>query len=214
MKKPIGIELPKQTIDTLLNGASMIIVPIEDKNISIQLDEGEFIQSAYNFECDWCKGNDANCTDCYGLGRRWDIDCESKKEFVDKYYPLQKGDEFFIQEEFKYVGCKAENSPMSTYRRIAYSDHENYNDKGVATGKAKVIDASQMTQEQSRYKGIVVDVEVKRVQYLARIHLMKMKVPMYSAFSQETYLTMWLEKQGIKYEDNPYILLYTVKEIK
>lgn len=92
-----AIQINQQQVKAYKNGATMFIIPITDKNISIQLDKGEFIQSAYSFECDWCKGKDANCTDCYGLGRRWDIDCESKKEFVAKYSPLQIDDEFFLE---------------------------------------------------------------------------------------------------------------------
>ncbi len=95
------IQLNEEQIKVLLNGASMLVMPIDNNRISIMIDnEHDTLSSAYKFQCNYCKGKDPKCTDCYGNGYIWDIDCESKEEFILKYSPLQTGEKYFVQEDF------------------------------------------------------------------------------------------------------------------
>ncbi len=172
-----GIELSKESYNALLNGASKFIIPITDENICIsQTGSPNYIfWTAYNFECNNCKGKDPQCTDCYGKGKVQDLDCESEEEFIKKYSSLQVEDEF----------------------------------------------------EQSRFKGEITRVEVKKIQDLGFVdyHMFGMKWgPGCAWFNTDTVFTDgeyeyydlecfkdWLEKQNVDYNQNPYVFLYTIK---
>ena len=229
---PIGIQSTKQTIDALLNGASMFIVPIYDKNISIQSDESEFLHSAYNFECDWCKGKDTNCTDCHGFGRRWDIDCESKQEFISNYSKLQIGDEFFIREDFIEKDISESNyfySVEPEYEQ-AYRNDYSIEDKYLNALHPKEDelletvdwqDASEMTEEQSRYKGVVVDIEVKKFGDIRTAREMQSTLGTncisksgHVCIEDVDKMILGMKSMIQNSKDNPYVFLYTVKRIK
>lgn len=184
--KPIQLnyDLPK--------GATAFIKLVNNDKISIQADEDTF-HSAYKFTCDWCKGNDPTCTDCYGTGFIWDLDCESKEEFIKKYSLLQAGDKFFIQEEF--------NPNMFP--------HMEY------------LPASQMTYEQSRTKGTVISVECKRVKDLTSEEICKVCNWAYNEYTKteswhKIYHTDFKSfcklQKVLDYERNDYVFIYTFKE--
>ena len=88
--------MTKETKEALLNGASIFIEPF-NKDITekyngnpyyinylvedfskYQINDEIYFETAKEFICDWCKGKDPSCTDCYGTGKIWDIDKEYK----------------------------------------------------------------------------------------------------------------------------------------
>ena len=149
-----NIQLPQITLDRLLNlevgESGYIIMPIDTKGISFNnQDENFTIVKA--FDCVWCKGKDPNCTDCYGTGKIWDIDCESKDEFVNKYSPLQQGDEFYVGEN------KYKSAPTSGVTSL---NIQNMNTLQID------IQADQMQPQQSRFCGTCLSVEVVKANKL------------------------------------------------
>ena len=168
MKK--GIELPKQTIDALLNSASMFIEPIVHP-------------------CDYYSSKNQQSIRIEPENDRWDKDRNycireegggwqdfTKEDFL-KYVnaPLQVGDEFFIQEEiidFLHFG-----------------------------GGEDVTPASQMQEPQSRYKGVVIDVEIKRVGDMLMSDIGKCGL-------EEEFIL-----DEFPYDNNTFVFLYTVKRI-
>ena len=160
MKK--GIELPKETIDALLGGANMFIMPVHS----------DFVENL--------------------------IDPNKSEYFMDKYCQLQVGDEFYVQEDFATF----------MFNPIRY--------KNDSTNPCSVWEeASLMTEELSRVKGKIVKIEVKRVQDINY----QEEFNMGRKFEQDkTYIgcnsDYYKNKLGvdIKYEDNPYVFLYTMEK--
>ena len=145
------IELPKQTIEALLNDTSMFIEPIKG-----------FI----------------------GIKTSKEHEEEAKKSFIRIMSKLQIGGEFFIQEDF------CEDAVEIYYKNTSSLECANNTDW---------VSAKKMNARQSRYKGVVVDVEVNRVQDLVLID--GMFIDYVNFLDNEVY------------EDNPYVFLYTVKRI-
>ena len=103
--KPLN--LPKESKEALLNGASMFLIPCEAtlkqlfnclidfifstlgedydiKKISpYQIGDEVYFETAKEFICDYCKGKNSNCTDCYGTGRVFDVDKQYKATIKD-----------------------------------------------------------------------------------------------------------------------------------
>lgn len=155
-----SIELTQSQIKAKQAGATMFLFTIDNENISIDSRNPDVFLSAYKFECSYCKGKDSQCTDCYGKGYRWDLDCESKEEFIAKYSPIQKGDkDIFVQEEF----WQYEND-------ILYKSNSDLDEEMLLNGDYEPTssfiwsNASKMTKEQSRYSfNECIDVIVVRV---------------------------------------------------
>ena len=168
-----GIELPKQTIDALLNRASMFIVPISEGT-------NEHVEDFKLY------GDDSKI-----------IECHSK---------LQRGDNFFVQEEFA----------MDIVNYIHYlADYDNEYDRNQMDYHYGIIEASKMTEKQSRYKGIIVDVDVKRVQEIYGNYKAILMNTSDELGYIESQFKKWFNTQfKVKYEDNPCVFLYIVKEEK
>ena len=155
-----SIELTQSQIKAKQAGATMFLFTIDNENISIDSRNPDVFLSAYKFECSYCKGKDSQCTDCYGKGYRWDLDCESKEEFIAKYSPIQKGDkDIFVQEEF----WQYENDIL--YKSNSDTDEEMLlNGDDEPTSSFIWSNASKMTKEQSRYSfSECIDVKAIRV---------------------------------------------------
>ena len=77
------------------------------------------------------------------------------------------------------------------------------------TGQMPSLPASEMTYEESRFKGEVVSLEVKQIQNLFSIDKFNLGIKV-----DETVRSWYNEQYGENaYEDNPYIYLTTHKEI-
>ena len=168
-----GIELPKQTINALQKGASMFIVPVPSNIIVDEIREDMISYSTY------MDGEEESWTN------------DGVEEFIQEFSKLQIDHEFFNQEEFYYG--KGTHSDVITYSPDKY-------DKQLL--RDRVIDASQMSQEQSRYKGIVVDAEVKRVGDMLISDVNKCGLEEEFIFDE------------FPHKDNQYVFLYKIKEIK
>ena len=209
-----SIELTQSQIKALQSGATMFLLPIDINKISINLNEenGLYFNSAYKFECSYCKGKDSQCTDCYGKGYIWDLDCESKEEFIAKYSPINKGDkDIFVKEEFQLNGYDFWNV---IYKNTCLNIPTPF----------KWIPASQMTKEQSRYSfSECIDVKVVKVQdwikYLDTknkkaiesftFHVSNEPISQKRRRAFESFYNQQLKEQNINrtYEDNDYVFL-------
>ena len=169
----IGIEKSKETIDALLNGASMMIEPIDssDDFYRVQGDADGAIAAVFTNDTFWSK--------------------------------LKIGEGFFVQEEFTEVDA----NEIKARSQIPNNEQHNYDWQNV----------SQMQEHQSRYKGVVVDVEVKRVQDLT---VKTMRTFLGLSFHEadlhwekflEDFIDWFNSQFDVRYEDNPYVFLYTVK---
>lgn len=196
-----GIELTPIQIKAKEAGATMFLFPIDINKISINLNEenGLYFNSAYKFECSYCKGKDSQCTDCYGKGYRWDLDCESKEEFIAKYSPIQKCDkDIFVQEEFQLNGYDFWNV---IYKNTCLNIPTLF----------KWIPAYQMTKEQSRYSfNECIDVRVIRIQDITIKDISKLMWEEDWIVGAIEYLyNQQMKEQNIDrtYEDNDYVFL-------
>ncbi len=200
-----SIELTQSQIKALQPGATMFLFTIDNENISIDSRNPDVFLSAYKFECSYCKGKDSQCTDCYGKGYKWDLDCESKEEFIAKYSPIQKGDkDIFVQEEFQLNGYDFWNV---IYKNTCLNIPTPF----------KWIPASQMTKEQSRYSfSECIDVKVVRVKnitYEDKLKICQKFTYVENAFWRTKYFkdfyNQQMKEQNINrtYEDNDYVFL-------
>lgn len=209
-----SIELTQSQIKALQSGATMFLFTIDNENISIDSRNPDVFLSAYKFECSYCKGKDSQCTDCYGKGYSWDLDCESKEEFIAKYSPIQKGDkDIFVQEEF----WQYENDIL--YKSNSDSDEEMLlNGDYEPTSSFIWSNASQMTKEQSRYSfSECIDAKAIRVKDIARKYEMlniigvSLSGDIYSEFIN--FYNQQMKEQNINrtYKDNDYVFLVEFK---
>lgn len=190
-----SIVFNKQQLEAYKNGATMFLVPVDKEIYSIQ---GNFIE----FQ---------------GVDGASDVD--SVEEFINHASDIQKNENFFIQEEFTLdeilLGGEEILYKNDFLPRDFKSSAIGY---GLTTDKMKERilkrcswqEASQMQEHQARFKDIVLDAEVKRVQDICnstavKIHNINIR-PKY-------HLEYWLKKQGIDYDENPYIFLYTIRGI-
>lgn len=194
MKK--GIELPKETIDALLNGATKFVMPIkktcntckfniEDNNDFDYWNDCRNEKSEYNYEA------------IANIPNKKCNEYEPAQWFMNR--KLQIGDEFYVQEEF----CL---TPKSKYCNIILK-----NDCGAKFIQAGTnIDwckASEMTYEQSRIKHPITDIQIKKVQELSvqeKQNICILERNEVISFSD------WIKKQDINYDDNPYVFLVKV----
>ena len=209
-----SIELTPSQIKALQSSATMFLFPIDINKISINLNEenGLYFNSAYKFECSYCKGKDSQCTDCYGKGYIWDLDCESKEEFIAKYSPINKGDkDIFVKEEFQLNGYDFWNV---IYKNTCLNIPTPF----------KWITASQMTKEQSRYSfKECIAVRIVKVQgwmkYLNTknkkaiesftFHVSNEPISQKRRRAFESFYNQQMKEQNINrtYEDNDYVFL-------
>ena len=178
-----------QTLEAITkHGATSMLWVIDEKH-SIKKDDG--FLSAREFVCDTCKGKGDMCTDCYGTGKSYDLDCESEEEFIKKYSPLQVGDEFEIVEE---IDC---NGDCTMGLPCLYCGSS-----GQGIGKGIV----------THFKGKTLSVEVKRVQDLTIADIYNLKVVCFQDYVNDAI--EWFESIiGLgAYEKNPYVGLINFKE--
>lgn len=214
-----SIELTQSQIKAKEAGATMFLFTIDNENISIDSRNPDVFLSAYKFECSYCKGKDSQCTDCYGKGYRWDLDCESKEEFIAKYSPIQKGDKgIFVQEEF----WQYENDIL--YKSNSDSDEEMLlNGDYEPTSSFIWSNASQMTKEQSRYsfnecidakairvKDITIESKIKIIGHINTN--MELNKDAYNEnFIYHYNQQMQEQKINRTYKDNDYVFLVEFK---
>ena len=196
-----SIELTQSQIKAKEAGATMFLFTIDNENISIDSRNPDVFLSAYKFECSYCKGKDSQCTDCYGKGYIWDLDCESKEEFIAKYSTIQKGDkDIFVQEEFWQYENDILYKSNSDEEMLLNGDYE-------PTSSFKWIPASQMTKEQSRYSfNECIDVRVVRAQEINIKDIPKIQTEMWMF---DDWYNQQMKEQNINrtYEDNDYVFL-------
>lgn len=210
-----SIILTQSQIKAKVAGATMFLFPININKISINLNEenGLYFNSAYKFECSYCKGKDSQCTDCYGKGYIWDLDCESKEEFIAKYSPIQKGDkDIFVQEEFRVFDEMQRKQNIVWYR----SEYPDLNLNGVCD-LYNWQEPSQMTKEQSRYSfSECIDIRVLRVQdinakesYMICGNNVSKEYMFNGGLKFWKYYNQQLKELNISrtYEDNDYVFL-------
>ena len=219
-----SIELTQTQIKAYENGSTIFLFTIDNENISIDSRNPDVFLSAYKFECSYCKGKDSQCTDCYGKGYRWDLDCESKEEFIAKYSHIQKGDkDIFVQEEF----WQYENDIL--YKSNSDSDEEILlNGDYEPTSSFIWSNASQMTKEQSRYSfSECIAVRIVKVQdwikYLDTknkkaiesftFHVSNEPISQKRRRAFESFYNQQMKEQNINrtYEDNDYVFLVEFK---
>lgn len=189
-KQPIGIELPKETIEALLNRTSKFIVPI---------DTGLKIHSIDDAGISFYDGE----TECW----------LTKETFIDSIAPLQIGDELYVQEEFFVLkdGVKINSEP----RKIAYRDDRgsiSYNNEVQIFEHLDLtfLKSSFMTPEQSRIKGKITDIQVKNTNSLS----ISDKSDCYQPFTGNKKLCWpdWFDEQfNENYESDPTFFLVSME---
>ena len=196
-------------------GATMFLFTIDNENISIDSRNPDVFLSAYKFECSYCKGKDSQCTDCYGKGYRWDLDCESKEEFIAKYSPIQKGDKDIFVQEYAY---------QTDIGKMYYNVRSEAGSYYIPKENGTLIVASQMTKKQSRYSfNECIDVRVIRIQdwikYLNTknkkaiesftFHVSNEPISQKRRRAFESFYNQQMKEQNINrtYEDNDYVFL-------
>lgn len=192
--KPIEIQLPKETIKGLVNGATKFIIPI-DKDINIEETRGDMLSYTTHIK---------------GVKTSWSNDYI--EAFIKEFSPLQISDIHFVQEKFIY----SEIANSICYKNVAdenlrddLTDLELFDYQSVSWK-----DASQMTYEQSRLKDlVVVDVEIKRVQDLNVGEIVKV-------YGCDRFLYQdridefieWYNKQYNNYNENPYVFIVAIED--
>ena len=92
-----SLNIPKESQDALLNGASMFIIPLSSGQQNFEeylidpidiiskykIGDEVYFETAKEFICDYCKGKNSNCTDCYGTGKVLDVDKQFKATIKD-----------------------------------------------------------------------------------------------------------------------------------
>ncbi len=161
-----AIQFTKEQIEARENGATQFIVPISETQIGFR--------QKYIAECMHCEEETIHSHFsearfiCLKCGKK-EIKVLGHNERHLKIYkhfiaPLQKGDEFFIQEEFAELLGDIDDIDSET---IYYRNDGEINDcmdsdyQPIATPWQP---ASQMQEHQSRHKDTCLGIEVKRVQ--------------------------------------------------
>lgn len=162
-----SIEFNQHQIEAYKNGATMFIVPI-DFSDRVKMSEQIGMDMLY-------------------------------PDYIEKYKevhaPLQKGDEFFIQED--------------VYTFLEFGGGED------------ITPASEMKAHQARFKDVVLSAKVIQ---LHNIPVQQKGECMMSTEDASEYhyedsyglgieFMEWCNAQNIKYEDNPYVFLYTIKGV-
>lgn len=183
-------------------GATMFLFTIDNENISIDSINPDVFLLAYKFECSYCKGKYSQCTDCYGEGYRWDLDCESKEEFIAKYSPIKKGDKDIFIQEYAY---------QTDIGKMYYNVRSEVGSYYIPKENGTLIVASQMTKEQSRYSfSECIDVKVVRVQDITIKDISKLMWEEDWIVGAIEYLyNQQMKEQNINrtYKDNDYVFL-------
>jgi len=197
IKNRLGIKLPKQMTETLVSGAGMFIHPVDFSKRPDHKEYNNFCSKCDStrshihlgdgkYKCTYCK------TEYYG---QWKVFEKGDGRFEDLVFQipnvLKVDDEFFVQEDFTMWGSN-----------VLYKLDGTASDGFLETVGITWQDASQMSQEQSRYKGIVVDMEVKRVGDMLISEIDKCELGEEFIFDE------------FPHKDNQYVFLYKIKEIK
>jgi len=205
------IQLPQQTIEALLKGASMFLFPIdEDIEITDILNDGLDLY--------------------YSINHTPTI--TSPSVFIENFLPLQVDDEFWVAEEWLSIKERIYTKSEAKLIPKEYLD--------VHYNRLNWIPASEMTEVQSRLKGKVVGIQLKRVDEITKEDCKKLG--QYAEFTTwssnggeyppppaqdyaytfdgkvgssdyKNNLKQWLNQQYGEgfYENNPYIPLYAVE---
>lgn len=201
-----GIEFNKQQLEAYKNGATMFLVPITEildnglsyVNIEIRQPSKPYIYAEHEDSV-----------------RKKTLK-QPLNKFIEQEAPLQKGDEFFIQEEF-IQGFEdfeeQKEDEFKTWYKVDNDLHEwiEFEEEGVIS--PPWIEASQMQEHQARFKDVVLDVEAKRVQDIfgnEKAIIMGKEDEL--GYIEDKWLD-WLKEQDIN-QEGTYVFIYTVKGIE
>jgi hypothetical protein len=137
-------------------------------------------------------------------GRDENVWHQEIEPFITCFLPIQAGDEFYCQEDF--IAC---NQPNTFWYK---ADNRPNNNEFFWQP------ASEMTEQQSRFKFKCVDVEIKRVQDLINDEIFAVGLNVDSKYwndecsdisSSGEWLNNWLNDQHGSdfYESNPFVAL-------
>lgn len=219
MKKPI--QLNEHQIKALLNGASMLVVPIE-KPTSAIIEIGEIViwdgwklvMSGYMPETHSKKYK--------FIPLERGMAFTEYENFIDKVerigkIPLQIGQEYFVQEEFCF-------KTFNNFKWIIFQDEQwkRYEDKDFKVTD-KIQDSSQMQEHQSRIPSLIpLEIEVKRVYDIQDYEISNILGEEYTKWisgllmqNARFYESYNKQYPNQPYEENPYVFIIKVKtEIK
>lgn len=190
-----GIEFNKHQLEAYKNGATMFLVPILREDI------------IYSRMCNYeDKGNTALITEKqmqkflskeepFTKEESEKIAKEGSENLVKYAASLQKGDEFFIQYDRE--------------REVS----RGYSSFGIELKSKVKYPANQMTEKESEFKDVVLDVEVKRVRDITHDEIYNI-YPDAHTDGYQNFMHGFNDKfcEG-KYTNNPYVLLYTIKGV-
>ena len=205
-----GIELSKQTIDALQKGASMFIVPVDFSKRPDHKEYNNFCSKCGStrshihlgdgkYKCTYCK------TEYYG---QWKVFEKGDGRFEDLVFQipnvLKVDDEFFVQEDFTMWGSN-----------VLYKLDGTASDGFLETVGITWQDASQMTQEQSRYNGVITEVEAKKAQEIyGNDKAVLMNTADELGYVEDDFKAWFNSQFDVKYEENPMVFLCKSEKIK
>ena len=226
-----------EQVQALLNGATQFRVPVEvSKNCSFQGIDS-FIQQ-YMFRV----------PDETNFGTK-DIGITS---------PYKKGDEVFVKEEFRIGYWNNEDEEVALDFKVGrdssikkpnsklfwdmsddatnYLERINYPQKYERyiwekyNSPLPFYNASEMTEELSRFKYVITNVYVERFQDISFVDILEMGAPnpelknfddMFEFKASTKKIREWVDrfldssaKDGFKWEDNPYVFVYDFEIVK
>lgn len=181
-----GIVFIKEMLDARDNGATMFIVPIERKKL---LESLEYFNNFYSDDKGMLK--------------------EIYETAIKNDSLVQKGDEFFIQEEFAEL---LEDIDDIGSEKIYYRFDGEINDCMDSDYEAIDTpwkDASQMQEHQARHKDVCLGIEVKRTWDITHEDFKAMG---YDVINKPiSSVRNFYREQGLDIEDNSYVFLVTYK---
>ena len=192
------LNLPRESQEALLNDASMFLIPFNEYEL-FNLDE-EF----HNINTIYITNNNI-----YGYGTSY-TDGEFENEWeIELNTPYKIGDKVYLQEDFFFS-----NSELIDYEYIEYCLEHTDTDIDILDEEGSLLNASQMQENQSRYKAIIKDIKVIRVQ---EIDIDEWYNLSNIAWGTNIWLSIknWYNEQyGEKeYSKNPYVFLYEIEKV-
>jgi hypothetical protein len=194
-----NLNLPKESQEALLNGASMFIESYKFKTIrNWNGTENKNPKVLYD-----------NNNMPYGC-ELVDIYTDETSECTDYTFietpSYQIGEEVYLQEEF-----------INQMGRIVYSDTREFSCSGVEL----IETASEMEEYQSRWKGVIKNVNVVKIEEITAVQIDKIlnlkSINKTGGITIENYAELidifkdWYNKQYGNYDKNPYMFLYEIE---
>lgn len=183
----IGIELPKQTIDAILNGASMFIVPID---FSLRPKHRE-----YNHFCIKCDSYRAHIH--LGDGKYKCTYC--RREYYSNWKMFEKGDGAFEDLVYQIPGTLKVDDEFFI-QSTEYAEPFNLDNKNKSVFRRKVV---------------IVDVEIKAMQDITfkEKEILTNCNDESKVLCQDEHDegVIWLFGKLYNYHQKQYVFLYTVK---